>query len=331
MKKTPFLSAALLLAASSANAEVPPLSLDTDHITVSGLSSGGYMATQMHLAYSDWVSGAGIIAAGPYYCAQNAITTALEQCVNKASDKLDISPLISHAQKLASEEKIAPLDNLKDSRVWLLRGTLDATIHETVADALHAQYAQWVSAENLVYLNDKPFGHHFPAVDTGTNCTQSAAPFIGNCNYDAAGALLNHLYTDLVKPDEQITGRIFEYNQQVVGGETADGLAEKGYLFVPKACEEGTECRVHVSFHGCNQYAEAVGQDFVTKTGLNAWADDNNIVVLYPQTKKSLFMPLNPQGCWDWWGYTGENYATRDAAQIMAIKTTVGNLAKPPL
>ena len=84
---------------------------------------------------------------------------------------------------------------------------------------------------------------------------------------------------------------------------------------------------MHVSFHGCNQYAEAVGKAYVEQTGLNNWADSNNMVVVYPQTRKSLFMPLNPQGCWDWWGYTGEDYATRSGEQINAVRDIVLGLS----
>ena len=41
------------------------LQLDTDAITVSGLSSGGFMATQFHLANSDKVSGAAMLRSSP--------------------------------------------------------------------------------------------------------------------------------------------------------------------------------------------------------------------------------------------------------------------------
>jgi hypothetical protein len=51
-------------------------------------------------------------------------------------------------------------------------------------------------------------------------------------------------------------------------------------------------------------------------------------VVFYPQTKNSMFMPLNPQGCWDWWGYTGSNYATQDAPQINTVKHIAESLAQ---
>ena len=35
------------------------------------------------------------------------------------------------------------------------------------------------------------------------------------------------------------------------------------------------------------------------------------MIVLFPQVEQSA---LNPQGCWDWWGYTGHDYITRKGA-----------------
>ena len=37
--------------------------------------------------------------------------------------------------------------------------------------------------------------------------------------------------------------------------------------------------------------------------GYNEVADLNNIVILYPQAKRGS-IPYNPNGCFDWWGYT---------------------------
>ena len=56
-------------------------------------------------------------------------------------------------------------------------------------------------------------------------------------------------------------------------------------------------------------------QRFAKEIGLNRWADIYDLVVIYPQTRAS-FMPLNPKGCWDWWGYSGANYDTRDGRQL---------------
>jgi hypothetical protein len=40
---------------------------------------------------------------------------------------------------------------------------------------------------------------------------------------------------------------------------------------------------------------------------------------LYPQVARSYIYPFNPKGCWDWWGYSGEDYATRDGAQLTSV------------
>lgn len=63
--------------------------------------------------------------------------------------------------------------------------------------------------------------------------------------------------------------------------------------------------------------------------GFNEWAEANRLVVLYPQAKASRMAPLNPLGCWDWWGYTDEDYATRDGAQIKAVQAMVDRLTTP--
>ena len=314
----------LAMHAALANA-LPPVSLDLEQTTVSGLSSGGYMATQFHLANSDWVSGAGLIGTGPYYCARGDIAVALNQCVSKTESPIGLDSLMAQTQAYATEGLLPALSNLKDDKVWILHGLNDKTVNRDAADKLVAQYQSWVDANNLVYVNDQPFGHHFPTEQQGTDCAVSESPFIGSCNYDAAGEMLAHLLGTLAPKSTQPAGRLHAFDQQALGGDEAKGLGETGYAYVPATCEN-QQCKVHISFHGCNQYADAVGTEYATNTGLNQWADTNSIVVLYPQTKKSMFLPLNPQGCWDWWGYTGDNYATKGAVQIQAVVNMVNNI-----
>src|SRR5215204_928071 len=43
--------------------------IDARKVTVSGISSGGYMAVQLGVAYSAVFSGVGVFAAGPFACA----------------------------------------------------------------------------------------------------------------------------------------------------------------------------------------------------------------------------------------------------------------------
>jgi hypothetical protein len=49
--------------------------------------------------------------------------------------------------------------------------------------------------------------------------------------------------------------------------------------------------------------------------------------VLYPQAvARYWWWPFNPRGCWDWWGYTGQAYATKDAPQMRAVMAMVERL-----
>jgi predicted peptidase len=312
---------------SSGQVAAKKLNLDLTKIAVSGLSSGGYMANQFHIAHSDWVDKVGIIAAGPYYCAQNSIKTALAQCVNKSTDATNKN-LTLQAEAYENLQKIAKLDNLKGSKVWLLRGTEDAKIAINVTRALHEQYLMWIESKNVQYVNQKPYAHHFPTLSAGSKCDVSESPFLGNCDYDAAGNMLNFLYTDLQPRNTQPQGRLVVFNQQSLGGEQATSLADQGFVYIPKTCQAGQSCQLHISFHGCQQNEQSVGSQFVQNNGLNNWADNNHMVVLYPQTKNSMFMPLNPQGCWDWWGYTGSDYATQNGQQIKAVKQIAESLTQ---
>jgi poly(3-hydroxybutyrate) depolymerase len=35
---------------------------------------------------------------------------------------------------------------------------------------------------------------------------------------------------------------------------------------------------------------------------------------------------MNPQGCWDWWGYNGADYAVKSAPQMTAIMAMVSRI-----
>ena len=305
-----------LPAAELSATELPTLQL-APKLSVSGLSSGGYMANQFHLAYSDKVSGAGIIAAGPYGCAQNSLQVALEHCFNKDSSQPDLVKAAALLQQQAAAGTVAPLSHLKNTPVFLLHGTADKTVHSKVSDALATQYQQL--GAKVQYVNDKAFGHNFPTANQGAGCELSEAPYLGACGYDAAGALLKHLYPDLQAKADKTTGQLLTLQQQKLAGDTASTLGETGYIYIPQNCAKATSCTLHISFHGCKQYAGAVGDAYAKGTGLNEWADSNNIVVLYPQTEKSAMAPFNPNGCWDWWGYTDGNYANQQGPQLKAV------------
>lgn len=285
-----------------------------EKITVSGLSSGAYMAAQFHVAFSEQVNGAALIAGGPLYCAQNNLGTALAHCMGKADAKPDLAAIDSYLDQLEQTGLLAQRSNLQDDKVWILHGSADTTVHPNVGKALVSQYQQWLTPANITVVNDKPFAHHFPTNVSGHSaCNVSESPFIASCNYDAAGELLTHLLGPLSKPSTSMTGNLIELTQSQAGSH----LAKTGFAYIPQSCAKGEPCQLHISFHGCKQHADAVGDVYLTQTGLNNYADTNNLVVLYPQVAASAF---NPHGCWDWWGYSSEQYISNEGPQLQAVK-----------
>jgi poly(3-hydroxybutyrate) depolymerase len=135
----------------------------------------------------------------------------------------------------------------------------------------------------------------------------------------------------VAKADGQLLA--FDQNEFVIAKEFANAkavsMAAEGYAYVPKSC--ATErCRVHVAFHGCRQGIEAVGDAFVRNAGYNRWADTNRLIILYPQAvARYVWWRFNPRGCWDWWGYTGQAYATKQGAQMRVVLDMVERLGAP--
>lgn len=298
------------------------LNLDKNLVTVSGISSGGYMANQYHVAYSNQVSGAAIFAAGPYNCAQGELDTALASCVESAQD-LDLTRLINDVRVAEKKQDIAPLENLKDDKVMIYHGSKDVRVDIDVTRTLVDFYSELEVKTKTVF--DVASGHGFPTVDFGVQCENTETPHINNCQYDGAGEALNYFYPGL-KPKTSLKGRVYSFSQSDFLESGRDNtLAEQGFIYAPENCQKGASCKIHIAFHGCQQNVENIGLNFVENTGYNTWAEANNIVIIYPQTK-STYMPLNPKACWDWWGYTGEDYLTRNGAQLKQINNIVMGL-----
>ena len=191
-----------------------------------------------------------------------------------------------------------------------------------------------VGAARLSHVHDVPAGHALIAPGASNDCGVTATPYISHCSvggkdYDQAGAILQHLYGPLQPRVATPTGRVGPFAQRPYAA-ASTGMPEIGFVYVPAACEAtGARCRVHIALHGCLQSAQSVGDRFVTGSGYNAWADNNRLLVLYPQVDTSS-SPDNEHGCWDWWGYTGSNYAHKSAPQMKAIMAMARRLAQSP-
>ena len=322
----------LLLACGSALGAdpLPRYGADISTLTVSGLSAGGNMAVQVHVAHSNRVTGVGALAAGPYYCAQGSLWTALNECMTPStSSRLPRWEVLkSQADRYARDELVDPTTNLASARVWLFAGLRDRTVKPDVVAVVERFYASYNTKP--VFVRDQPAGHAMVTLDAGLACDRSDPPFINDCDYDAAGELLRHLLPGLSAPAFKPGGRLIQFDQKVFanGGAYAISMADTGYAYVPLACD-AAPCRVHVAFHGCRQGAETIGESFVRDAGYNRWADTNRLIVLYPQAIARYWWIYNPRGCWDWWGYTGTHYATKEAPQIRAVLAMVERLGQP--
>jgi poly(3-hydroxybutyrate) depolymerase len=304
---------------AAAAERLPGYGADTSTFTVSGVSSGGYMAVQMHVAHSSRVTGMGALAGGPYYCAQGSLWTAMNHCMTPGAwTPLPRSEILKgHADRLAAGRLIDPTENLHKARVWLFSGSLDRIVQPAVVDSLGRFYALYKT--KFVFVQDKPAGHAMVTEHAGAACGNTEPPFINDCDYDAAGELLRHLLGNLSAAAPKPSGRLFAFDQRDFGKAKAISMADDGYVYVPRSCDT-ERCRIHVAFHGCRQGIEAVGETFVRDAGYNRWADTNRLIVLYPQVvARWAWWTFNPRGCWDWWGYTNGQYATKEGPQIRAV------------
>ncbi len=319
--------------------------VDIHQTSVSGLSSGGYMAVQMDVAYSSIMKGAGIIAGGPYFCAQGNLSTALGTCAS-ASSAIDLNKLITATQTNAGAGTIDPVTHLANQKIWLFSSAADTTVRQPVMNALENYYKNFTASANIFHHKDTQAEHAMPTLDFGNACAVKNDPFINDCNLDAAGELLKWIYGGLnPKTSSALSGQLLEFDQGAfINQANAHSMAATGWVYVPATCASGTACKLHVAFHGCRQYPAytyrkngntiTFGTTFVKNAGYNAWADSNRIIVLYPQTQRSLkafwdvfdLFGSNPKGCWDWWGYDDPNYAKKTGRQMAAVKKMIDRI-----
>lgn len=324
-----------------AEPELPALNLDLSQTTVSGISSGAFMAVQFGVAHSAAVRGVAATAGGPYFCAGKdswagaGVSKAIARCMQgdpsypavPISDA-DLAQMSAAARAWSSRGLIDSVDNLARQTVWLFHGYNDGIVKKPVSDALYKWYSGFTPPARIFYKNDLKAAHAQISASCGSPsascqaCATTGGDFINACTdgdasaalYDAAGAALQLFYGRLAHTDGgALKGKVQSFDQRPYvqkGGTTVTpvkvSMADSGYVYVPPDCAAGQSCRLHVAFHGCQQQAERIGTAFVTKAGFNEWADANRIVVLYPQTAATSAAPItpfNPQGCWDWWGY----------------------------
>ena len=327
---------------------------DPGQVSVAGISSGAFMANQLHVAHSAGIMGAGIVAGGLFGCAVDSVagdgvlglaSLAVGPCMSAPALLKPVTFYAGIVSDLAAKSWIDSPANLARSRVYLFTGQADKVVSSKTVELGASLYRTLGVPAAQIDFRDRDLpgtgaGHSWVTNNFGGACDANAPPYINNCRYDQAGEMLQTIYGPLQPPAARPEGRIVAFDQTEFvprAAAAANGLLDTGQMYVPKACDAGAPqpCRVTVVLHGCQQSAEVLGSEFYTKVGVNEWADTNRIIVLYPQAHATTVAELavqnslsllnaNPQGCWNWWGYANDpQYLTRRGVQIDALWSMV--------
>jgi hypothetical protein len=280
-------------------------------VTVSGVSSGAFMALQMEVAYSASISGAASVAGGIYWCAKGDANRAQTTCMSQPAG-VQTAEHVAEARRSASAGLIDPVENLQHHSVYVYSSTKDYIINPGHSDKIQEFYRVFGARVRFDRRGDS--AHGFPTLDQGAPCGMGMPPWLLKCGYDAAGEILAFMYGSLQPRGAFDPGHLHTFAQSEFGSP----LFASGWVYVPDSCAKGASCRLHVALHGCQMNPEFIQDQFARLAGYNEWAETNGIIVLYPQSAKVA--GVNPYACWDWFGFTGSDYAVRSGAQMVALK-----------
>lgn len=292
---------------------------DPNAVSVSGISAGAAFSVQFHVAFSSEVMGAGIVDGVVYYCA-GATVSGAELCMS-SPELINVDYLVQITKNTAATGFADNVSNMQGDQIFIFDGTLDSVVNP-VNGQKTAQYYSSFGA-NILTEFSVAAEHCMPTDDYGNACSTLASPYISRCQYNAAYKLLNHIYGNLQEPSGSVplNGDFYEFDQSefVSGSASSISFDTTGYVYVPSYCTTNRGCKVHLAFHGCLQGRDTIGDTYVRNAGYNEVAELNNIIIVYPQVVKSSVVPMNPNGCYDWWGYTSVNYASNIGPQMVAV------------
>ncbi len=303
--------------------ELPRLHIKKNEITISGVSSGAFMATQFAIAHSQLIKGFASIAGGIYWCAQGDAKKAQGECMN-AADQLAVPIYIEQAKKFSADQLIDDVNFIKNQKIYIFGSEKDQVIKPPASDKLYEFVLNWAELKNVKLEKSISSGHGFPTLNFGGLCNVGYLPWLLNCHFDTASEILKHFYGVLIEKESMVSGHLKEFNQLEFNS-VAASMLPTGYVYIPEYCEKGNECRLHIALHGCQMNTEFIQDQFVKYAGYNEWAESNHIVILYPQAAK--IPQKNPYGCWDWYGFTDSNYANKNGIQIQSLMSMVSQLA----
>src|SRR6201986_3258703 len=221
---------ALGIAPAMAEGPAPPLvayNADIKETSISGISSGAFMAVQLGVSWSSIVKGVGVIAGGPYYCAQG---TAIDGLLGNLGPGLtatgpcmkgpppDLEPLFEKTDEWTRNGDIDDPHNIADQRVYIFAGYNDSIVNPKVGAAAYRFYFHYLGGRNNGNVFDQSgigAGHSQVTVDYGLPCNKNEGDYIDHCNYDQAGIILQHIYGALnPKNGGTLSGKLIAFHQR---------------------------------------------------------------------------------------------------------------------
>lgn len=318
---------------------LPSLGAAETAASVVGVSSGGYMALQLAVAWPERFAGVGVLAAGPWSCSQGSLSLALNQCMMTRRGLPSLEVLNTRWANYREQEQVGSERARSALRAYVWHGEEDAVVAPALGDLLAEQLQQWLASDDqLKVARSGQAGHGWPVALTDNpqalaqpmgTCQSGGGSHLLACDEDITGEMLDWLHPDSAPAASSAAqGALIRFDQSDFD---AKGLADNGYVYVPEGCDSGG-CAVTIALHGCQMNAEQIGDTFAQGTGLNEWADPHQRIVLYPQAESTL---ANPQGCWDWWGFAESSWQldplhdTRQGTQVSALLAMLTRLQSP--
>ena len=334
--ETIVLAAAVVVAAvfapdASAAEQLPALGADLSATSVSGLSS-------IEVAHSSQIVGAGIVAGGPFACAETEASKlvpfwpmavaqnaqqALHKCMKTTLGVPDPKVLAERAKELAGDGRSTLSPELASDNVYLFSGNEDQTVERRVVEAARHFLEEVGVPETNINLVEKQGGHAFITEQGGATCGITAKPYVSNCNYGQAKAILAWIYGPLQDAAPEPRGQFIVFDQQTFA-RPDNGFAEEGVVYIAPPC--GGAKGLPRPYRTPRLRAVARGGRRRVHQGIGLRPDRRYEQVHHPlppdQSERDQPSRLL--------GLVGLDYLGKDAPQIAAIWAMVEQLAKSP-
>jgi len=184
----------------------------------------------------------------------------------------------------------------------------------------------------------------------GLCSTNGWRPPINNCDYDMTGEMFQFFFQNeqntthhrtLLPRGQSNQSHLFQFNQSqfLPAGVNLNQarLLEVGFIYIPDQCRQwntrlptlsnklsNINCTLHIHYHPCGGNWKQVSTNYMLGTGHTAYAESNDMIILYPQTVGS---PNSTDGCWDWYGGTGAEFDTKSGLQLTFVTNVIDQLS----